>query len=209
MGYYTEMIDDNLNKFRTFLIAIRKSDKLKRFLSDFACIWDDLTYRIYFKNKLAKIIYKLHSMDYTVSCVFCSNLVKSEDHKYSFTCLHKTYTGTAPLLPGTFSYSGSCPDIKDYSAIPWFFKAPCNYFKRLDSLNYFKNFKLLDSSLSTANYETIEGILFGITRGKRPCQICASVDAEIISECIKEEMSEKASPCSLVRGIIASHYKTI
>lgn len=207
MRQYVDSVAYNVNKLREAIYSFNLKKRIKDFLYELTLLWDDISYRYYFNNTLSKIVYDLHSMDHTICCIFCSHLAKSRDSQCSFTCTNKTYTESAPLLPGIFSYPGRSAATQDYTPIPWFFKAPCKDFQRLGRSNYFRNFNYLNGSVSTANYENIEGILFGICRGKRPCHICASVDAEILNQCIKDEMSEKESPCSLVRSIIASHYR--
>jgi hypothetical protein len=80
--------------------------------------------------------------------------------------------------------------------------------ERLDSRKYFRNFTSNDLSVTTACYEAAEGIFRGISHGKRPCHICASVNLDIYNSCIRNGKAGENTPCNRIIAEISSHYKT-
>ncbi|MDP4094230.1 MAG: hypothetical protein Q8920_12820 [Bacillota bacterium] len=167
--------------------------------------------RIYIKqfNKLTgPKIYQMHLNEYLISCAFCSHLSKSSCHEYCFKCSKGVYLDCSFLLPGTFSFSSAYFDNSDDHQ-PWIFKTPCSNFERLPENKYFRNFSTLSKSKTAANYEALEGIFTGLSRGKRPCHICASVNMEIYDNCSCSSASAETNPCDRIIDQISARYRAI
>jgi len=127
--------------------------------------------------------------------------------------LKNTYKECSTLLPGIFSFHDSYFDAIENEFTPWIFRTPCTSFERLEKSRYFKNFTSNDQSITIANYESLEGIFLGISRGKKPCHICAAVSMDILKECKKcekeKESENENTPCSKVIEEISSRYSTV
>lgn len=208
------MLKEIWNKGR-FLIIRNKAYKtkgaviLKGLLRNFSILSDDTCYRKHF-NKITKPeIYRKHSFEHFVCCAFCRNLERSRCHEFCFSCSIGTYRECGPLTPGTFEFTGSYVDMPENELKPWIFRTPCAQFERLDSRKYFRNFTSNDLSVTTACYEAAEGIFCGISHGKRPCHICASVNLDIYNSCIRNGKVEENTPCNRIITEISSHYKTL
>ncbi len=170
---------------------------------------DDVAYKRGFLATTGRRIYQMHINSYYVSCAFCLHLGRSSCHKHCFICRKGTYKECGPLLPGTFEFYGFFSDESDTDITPWVLKTPCTGFERLPLKKYFRNFKSFRSSVTAANYETVEGLFMGISRGKRPCHICASVNIDIYKECsLKGECAKKHS-CSRIIREISNKYQVV
>lgn len=168
---------------------------------------DDIAYRRQFLSTTGRQIYHMHINSYYVSCAFCVHLRSSSCHKHCFTCRKGTYKECGPLLPGTFNFYGQFTDEPDADITPWILKTPCTAFERLPLRKYFRNFTKLSSSVTVTNYETVEGLFLGLSRGKRPCHICASVNVDIYNECSLKGDCVKTYPCSRIIEEIADKYQ--
>lgn len=168
---------------------------------------EDLIYKRNFQRHTAPLIYQAHINENYVSCVFCLHLSRSQCHDYCFSCSKGVYRQCSPLLPGTFHFSDSYFDTMGRKSMPWFFKTPCTRFERLKNSRYFKHFLSKDISITAANLETLEGLFTGMSRGKRPCHICASVNLDIFNSCSKAEKEIDQKPCKRITGEIASIYR--
>jgi len=171
--------------------------------------YEDENYKKSFENKIGLTFYRLHIVSNYVSCAFCSNLIKSGCHNYCFTCHKGIYKNCSNLLPGTFSFVNDFYDSLDNNIKPWLFKTPCTYFERSFKSEYYKNFTSNESSITTANFEALEGLFAGTNNGKRPCHICASVNMDIYKQCSKEEKVSVNSPCVEIMQNMIIEYKYI
>ena len=153
------------------------------------------------------MIYNFHINSNLICCAFCSNMMRSECHEFCFKCSKGVYAGCSPLLPGTFSFNSGYTDSSDEEVMPWIFKTPCTGFERIVGKNYFRNFTSSDKSIAIANYEVLEGLFTGASRGKKPCHVCASVSMDIYKECSEQEKNCQA--CSKVSKYISDKYEVI
>jgi len=169
---------------------------------------DDAKYRYEFETHIGSDIYNSHIKRSYKSCAFCSNLFRSTCHNHCFRCYVKINRHCDAILPGTFPFSGSISGAAEETSTPWLYRKPCQGFDRLRRKTYYANFKSRLSAVTTANYEVLEGIFTGLTRGKRPCHICASVDLEIFNRCSQSGYVESI-PCDKIYREISSAYKTI
>ena len=156
----------------------------------------DFIYKCHFMLHTAPKIFEAHVSCPKNFCTFCNNLLKSSSHKFCFKCIKKTYSGSTHLLPGTFSFTGSYYDSAGGSCTPWLLRAPCQYFERLELKNYFRNFIFPGSPATIELLEAAEGIFTGMSRGKRPCHICASTGIEIYNHCFKAQINSLSLPCT-------------
>ena len=180
---------------------------LKKIFAGIGIAPDDKSYLKHFESVIGPEIYLKHAADFSVFCVFCSHLQRSSCHEYCFSCTKGTYKECSLLLPGTFSFTDSYFDALDEEFMPWIFKTPCTHFERLMPDKYFRNFLSVDHSITIACYEALEGIFFGISRGKRPCHICASVCLDIYNICTQTGKTTEDSPCDRIIAEISSQYR--
>jgi hypothetical protein len=190
-----------LNKFNM--------SKLKTFLNSSGIISDDSCYEKCFRNITSESIYNKHISDNYISCAFCSHLSKVPCSSCSFTCSMMTYTDFNSLLPGIFTYYDKCPDSYHEHFVPWLYRIPCINFSRLDKQNYFRNFISLKSLITITNFEILEGLFTGISNGKRPCHLCASVDAQVYIRCLESGKTSIIKPCDRIINEISSKYNNI
>jgi len=170
---------------------------------------DDINYKTHFEHNLSNKIYRLHLSEYFVCCAFCNHLSKAPCHEYCFSCGRQTYIECSPLLPGIFSFLDTYFYTLEKGCIPWIFKTPCTFFESLDIRNYFRNFVSVSTSVTIANYETLEGLFLGVSREKKPCHICASVNIEIYKACARDGKNAGNTPCGEIINKIADKYNAI
>jgi len=169
---------------------------------------DDIFYRMEFENTIKNFIYRKHVDASFMCCVFCIYLFRSPCHRFCFSCAKKTYNGCNQLLPGAFSFTDSYFGLTENELKPWAFKVPCKFFERLELRDYLRNFISLDNSATTANYEVLEGIFTGLSRGKRPCHICACVNKQIYNNCFRNAHTLNDTPCENIYNKISAEYRS-
>ena len=199
------------NQFPDGTTEINDIDKniLKTLFSRFKFVSEDKAYIRHFDADISPGIYKGHLDGCFVCCAFCQHLQKSSCHEYCFTCLKRTYMECSTLLPGIFSFVGSHFDAMESTHTPWIFKTPCTAFERLSKKKYFKNFNSNSQSITVANYEALEGIFTGISRGKSPCHICASVNIGIYNDCVRSDKNAEYRYCKEIIDQIRARYRVI
>ena len=193
-GTVFDLMRDRLNLFRAF------ADKL-------VFISDDKAYIRCFESSIGPDIYKKHLDEYFVCCAFCRHLQKSICHDNCFTCRLKSYHECSALLPGVFSFMENHFSAAENNIAPWIFRTPCTRFERLDRKQYYKNFSCFSQTVTVSYYEALEGIFTGMTRGKSPCHICASVNMGIYNGCRQEEKNAENKRCSKITEQIALRYR--
>ncbi|MEN8908207.1 MAG: hypothetical protein ABF289_19810 [Clostridiales bacterium] len=171
---------------------------------------NDTQYYKFFISTIGPRIFEVHSHKYFVCCAFCVNLNKSNCHDYCYSCSKKVYNECSSILPESFSFVGYHYNrVDDDDFIPWIFRTPCTAFERLTQGKYFKNFIASDNSITIGNFEALEGIFMGLCRGKKPCQICPSVNQNIFNNCSQEERLIENVPCNKLLHEIAIKYRSI
>jgi hypothetical protein len=170
-------------------------------------VFDDTKYKKYFENILGPMIYEFHINSNLTCCAFCSWLKRSKCHKFCSKCSKGVYEECSPLLPGTFSFSSNILDSSGEEQIPWIFKTPCTGFERITGKKCFKNFISKDRTITITNYEVLEGLFTGVTRGKKPCHICASASLDMYKQC--SEQGSESKTCNKVSKYITDKYEVI
>jgi hypothetical protein len=195
------------------LVRINYSTRLNEahgkgaFSENIGLLSDDFVYKRQFERLIGPKLYNSHIRENIICCAFCEHLKRSYCHENCFKCSKGTYTECSTLIPGIYNFNDSYFDSIDSNFRPWIFNTPCTYFERLDEKNYFRNFTSPDQSISIANYEALEGIFTGISREKRPCHICASVNIGIFNNCAKSEKSMVNKPCYEILNEISKIYR--
>lgn len=200
--------EKSINALLKAFIAGRSLHHEKRPESNVDLYSEDAVYKRYFENILAKKIYHSHLSEYYMNCIFCSHLKKTTCHEYCFSCAKKSYSECSILLPGVFSFKDSYFDAAGNDITPWFYKTPCTDFERLDTGKYFRNFRSVSSAVTIANYEAVEALLSGISRGQRPCHVCAAVSMEIYNQCSLKGNTADKSPCAHINEKLSNIYNT-
>lgn len=169
---------------------------------------EDIAYKWSFISKCMPALYERHTRELYSNCIFCSNLVRSDCHKYCLKCSCGTYIHCAPALPTIISEStvhqSTCAEK---ITRPWFYRETCSKFSRLPKSRYFKNLYSPLSAISIYNYEALEGLEKGLLSGKRPCHICASLDYDIYRTCLTQEDFSITSKCTKIFSAVSSFYQ--
>jgi hypothetical protein len=181
-------------------------NNLKTFLNNSGIISEDACYEKCFRDVISEQIYNKHISNNYISCAFCYHLTRTSFGSCSYTCSMLTYTDVSSLLPGIYTYYDKCLDSYQEYFSPWLYRTPCINFKRLDKYNYYRNFLSLRSSITIKNYEILEGLFTGISNGKRPCHLCASVDVHTYNRCLDDEKTSDTKPCSRIISEIFAKY---
>lgn len=205
------MLSDNvyLSKSKELVIELKKRIALlKQKLTNYKLliIDDDIEYKKTFESSISPIIQSEHQKCNLSFCAFCVNLKKSACHKYCFSCSKSFFSECGLLLPGTFPFMTNYLDSEGNETMPWTLIPGCNYFEQLDNQHYFDNFVSIDDAITIAFYEAVEGLYLGISRGKRPCHICASINLEIYNSCYKSENFNYDNPCTKVLENVMKYY---
>lgn len=200
-----------LKKFKNTINRITLPDavalRMQKMIKGISLSDEDTEYKKEFENSIGPEIYRLHLGEYFICCAFCSHLVKSSCHEYCFKCSRRAYAECSYLLPGTFSFAAS--NTESPGNLPWIFKTPCSEFERLNDKKYFKHFTSLSQEVTVSNYEVLEGIFTGLSRGKKPCHVCASVNMDICSKCSDQAHDSDDHNCNRIIEEIASRYRAI
>lgn len=200
---------ENFKLLKDIPNVIGNNKIINTILDKFNFLSDDKAYIKYFENQIGPNIYRQHLDDYFVCCAFCCHLIKSSCHQYCFRCKRNTYHECGVLLPGTFSFTGSQLSDSGTDLKPWIFRTPCTGFERLSQKKYFKNFSSYVQLITVENYEALEGIFTGISRGKSPCHICASVNIDIYNNCTLPEKNAENKHCKEIIEQIGGRYKAM
>jgi hypothetical protein len=168
---------------------------------------EDTNYKREFGSIIGPEIYRNHLNKYFVCCAFCAHLERSSCHEYCFKCSKGCYAACSYLLPGTFSFVGD--SVENSGEQPWIFKTPCTEFERLTDKKYFKHFISPSQEVTVSNYEVLEGIFTGLSRGKKPCHVCAAVNMEIYKNCSDEIKQQDNNKCIKIIEEITSRYRAI
>lgn len=183
-----------------------KVDSIRTLLDSIGIPSDDYVYRRHFKATIARHIYAKHLNSNYISCAFCSHLARSSCLSFRFTCSVLTYSGSAPILPCIFTYYDKGFDSYEEGFSPWIYRTPCINFERLDEDKYFKNFIFPNQTATITNFEILEGMFLGISNGKRPCHLCASVDIETYNRCVDSRKAFESKPCHKIVNEISAKY---
>lgn len=186
-----------------------KSHIVEELLQEMSPENNDRKYKKYFISHTGRELYTLHIQSNFICCAFCCHLTRSSCHNYCFSCKKNCYGECGPLLPGSFPFTGENIEKVEVEKIPWVFKIPCTSFERLRSHNYFRNFNSFSPTIAVTNFEVIEGIFTGLSRGKKPCHLCASVDLEIFNNCSNSSKAHGDEACSHVLDEISNKYNTL
>jgi hypothetical protein len=174
-----------------------------------AIIPEDAQYKWYFIKYYMPLLYQRHTAENRANCIYCANLVRGRCHKYCFKCSIGTHIKCGSSLPGAIYKMPSYPDEEEYAVVPWFYRKPCDNFKRLPPYLYLKNLYPILGMAGTNNLEILEGLEKGLSSGMRPCHVCASVDYALYKECSKQECFDLTAPCSKITSEIGKYYKKI
>jgi hypothetical protein len=209
MMFKTWFSANNIQQWlENFDLLIKRNTRIRSLLNNISLSSEDKIFRNYFENTIAPRIYSLHLNDTFISCIFCSHLYRTYCHEYCFKCSKNTYSSCSVLLPGTYPFCDSYFDTIEHGFAPWMFKTPCINFDRLSEDEYFKNFISNDPSITTANYEALEGIFIGISSGEKPCHICASVNIKIYDHCMKTREAVENKPCNKIIRKLSKKFGT-
>lgn len=162
----------------------------------------DILYKIRFRRILIPHLYKMHVETGYMCCVFCKNLKKSYCHSNCFICSKGVYKKCDSLLPGPSSLAPDSPGGDN--PVTWMFKTSCKHFQRLLLPEYTRSLDHGNNLAVITNYETIEGLFYGISNGTKPCQICAVVDLKLFTECPgAKDPKVSRSPCKIILERVA------
>lgn len=170
---------------------------------------NDRNYRRYFDTVTGPEIFRSHVADNLACCAFCTFLSRSDCHGYCFSCIRGAYETCSYLLPGIYPFSDTHFATAETEPVPWIYRIACPNFQRLDEAEYFKNFNDCGLPVTVANYEALEALYTGISRGKKPCHLCASVSLDIYLHCIESQTPRDNSPCTRICSEIACRYNNI
>lgn len=188
IGTAVEYISGGIYKLKKSLSCFRPDFESLPYL-------DDMAYVLLFGRNAGLRMYEMHAEACFESCIFCKYLSRSECHKYCHSCRRGAYTDCGMLLPGMLPYMACGSDIDAGSDTPWIWRMPCPLFTRREGNRYFGAFYSFDLSRTAACYEVLEGIFFGISRGRKPCNTCVSIDPAAFRACRKEDMERENEPC--------------
>lgn len=179
---------------------------LSRKLKSLVPLTEDMIYKVEFASKYTYDFFGKHVMQNYKNCVFCSNLKKTGSQRQLHSCSKGVYNFPGQLLPDTLCSDGELEEHGAIAKVPWFYRNPCPYFKRLNRGNYLRNFKHPFSDKTVANYEILEGIEYGLSSNRKPCYICASLDYSIFRNCLADSEHTSSHPCDKIANIVESKY---
>jgi hypothetical protein len=168
---------------------------------------EDMKYRLSFSKKYISEKYSQHVIFNHINCVFCVHLKRTSPTGHMLICMKEQYGKAAPLLPSILPTGTSYEDKFHQDDIPWYFKKPCIYFTRLSQKNYLRNFKHAFPESTTANFEILEGLEYGLLYKQKPCYICASLNFTLFRSCLSSSGYDASIPCkSIMPGIANTYY---
>ncbi|MGE5613672.1 MAG: hypothetical protein ACM3XR_04640 [Bacillota bacterium] len=168
---------------------------------------EDVRYKWHFIRYYMPWLYRRHSTENNVNCLFCANLVRSRCHKHCLKCVVGTYIKCGPSLPGAVYKMPTYLDETEYNVVPWFYRKPCGNFRRLPMHFYLKNIYPFLGMAGTCNLEILEGLSEGLLSGMRPCHVCASVDYGLYKKCSSEECFDENTRCGKISSEIGTYYR--
>lgn len=174
-------------------------------MRNFRLFSEDTIYKWNFTNNFAPLLYRKHSVEMQMNCVFCTHLEKSDCHRHCLKCGMGRYEHCSPLLPGLISCESIYPNQSEELRVPWYYAKTCDCFSRLPKENYLRNFNT-PFSKSIFNYEVLESLESGLLSGEKPCHVCASANYEIYKKCYGQEDYHAFSPCRRIVGELAAFY---
>lgn len=186
---------------------IKRAVKTMAFLKSICVPSEDTLYKWHFIRHYMPEIYKRHTSELYMNCIFCSHLVRAGCHKHCLKCSIGAYIHCSPLLPGIIYCENSYIYNNDPLTVPWFYKKPCGSFNRLPPANYFKNLYVPLSPIGIYNFEIFEGLEQGLSGGERPCHVCASIDYELYKNCTGQGDFDMHSPCHKITEKLSSLYQ--
>jgi hypothetical protein len=198
-----------LKKTKEITATLKKVFNLlkKKFISyDLNITTGDRKYIKHFDKVLGLEIRNKHRELNLYCCAFCSNLEKSICHENCFSCSKKVFSDCGLLLPGIFPFMTNRQDTEGNDILPWAIIPCCKNFSQLDEHQYFKNFRAANESITVAYYETLEGLYLGISHGKKPCHICASINIDIYNSCYKNGICDDNKSCTKILDNILKYY---
>jgi len=189
-----------LPPFRKFINTIAS-------LGSICILSEDNAYKRHFIRDYMPELYKQHTSELFMNCVFCANLVRSECHSNCLKCCRGTYIHCSLLLPGFLYFDARHHYSMDGLAVPWYYRETCSSFSRLPANRYFKNLLVAFSSTEICNFEVLEGLEKGLSSGEKPCHICASVDYELYRKCSYRADYDVFTPCHAITSELRSIYQ--
>ena len=190
------------------LPIIKRLIKTVNHLEGICVLPEDTIYKWHFIRDYMPELYKRHTSELYMNCVFCSNLVRSGCHAHCLKCSAGTYIHCNPLFPGIIYYgTGHPPYSMEPQTIPWYFRKSCSNFKRLPSKQYFRNLHVLPGSIDIYNFEVLEGLEKGLSAGEKPCHVCASVNYDLYRKCSGQQDFDTSTPCSKITTQLDAIYQ--
>lgn len=168
---------------------------------------EDMQYKLYFIREYMPKLYWQHTIRNHVNCIFCANLVKSRCHRHCLKCASGTYIKCGPPLPGAIFGEAPVVDEGDRLSIPWYYRKPCEDFRRLRPDNYCKNLYPILSTICIYHYEVLEGLENGLSWGMKPCHVCASVNYDVYKKCTSQQGFDVSTPCYRITDVLHDIYR--
>jgi hypothetical protein len=187
---------------------VKKSVKSLVSFSPANILSEDLQYTLYFMKVFLPELYRRHTAVEHASCIFCANLVRTQCHSNCYKCSAGTYIRCSSLLPGVIYKESSYSEDADKIKVPWYYKKPCPYFKRLAQHKYHKNIYSLFNPVGIHHIEILEGLESGLCSDARPCHICASVNYELYRKCTAQDDFEENTPCHKIKSELKKIFKS-
>lgn len=194
-------------------LLMRLLPMIKRFTSaitsfgSICVLSEDTVYKRHFIRDYMPELYKQHTSELYINCVFCANLVRYGCHRNCLKCSTGTYIHCSPPLPGILYYNTRHPYIIDNLSVPWYFRETCSSFSRLSPNQYFRNLHAAFSSIDIYNFEALEGLEKGLSAGEKPCHICASIDYELYRKCSGQGDFDIFTPCHKITTELSTIYQ--
>lgn len=170
---------------------------------------EDARYKYHFISDYMPKLYKKHTSQLYMNCIFCSNLVRSGCHKNCFKCSVGSYIKCSSLLPGILDFNPRHANFFYEIELPWYFQDICSSFRRLPPDKYFRNLHKAFSALEICNFEVLEGLEKGLSSGEKPCHICASLDYKIYRKCSSHENFNISTPCKKIKTELKTVYQQL
>lgn len=187
-------------------VSCRKIKSVAEKLRSIRLYSDDMAYRRSFSERYVSNNYHMHTLYNRINCAYCSNLRRTGPAGHLLKCLKAQYPDEAPLLPEILSLEPISGEKSRDANMPWYFRKPCIYFSRLAKKKYMKNFRHPIAEITTANYEILEGLEYGVTYGQKPCYICASINYQLFRNCLEVSGFDYSGQCGNVMQNIAKTY---
>lgn len=168
---------------------------------------EDTIYKWHFIRDYMPELYKQHTSELYMNCVFCANLVRSGCHRHCLKCSAGTYIHCSPLLPGIIYHGAGYPYSMEPQSVPWYYRETCSSFKRVPPKHYFRNLHIVPGSTGIYNFEVLEGLEKGLSAGEKPCHVCASVNYELYRKCSGQQDFDTSTPCRKITAELGTFYQ--